>query len=177
MAYTCNKNIDYLKDFQQNTGNAFIKTEYGFEKSEGKGISNCDSQLKYLIQNLINLLQNNDLNIINCYSLYNDLSKESVEVIWDEMNLNPENKNKQPTNNPEYIINFIKEKKLPDEFYPYYHVSYNLEYILKRSSFYKAIKTKFEEYADNSPNAEPSEEYKIALKDIYSRIQLIVPDF
>ena len=177
MAYTCNKNIDYLKDFQQNLGNAFIKTEYGFEKEDEKGIKNFDSQLKYLIKNLIDLLENNDLDIINYYSLGNYLSKESLEAIWDEINLNPGNKNKQPTNNPEYIINFIKEKKLPDEFYPYYHVSYDLEHILKKSSFYKGINTKFEEYAENCSNAEPSEEYKIALKDIYSRIQLIIPDF
>ena len=104
MAYTCNKNIDYLKDFQQNLGNAFIKTEYGFEKEDEKGIKNFDSQLKYLIKNLIDLLENNDLDIINYYSLGNYLSKESLEAIWDEINLNPGNKNKQPTNNPEYII-------------------------------------------------------------------------
>ena len=177
MAYTFNKNIDYLKDFQQKTGNAFIKTDFGFEKSDEKGIINFDSQLKYLVQNIINLLKNYDLDIINYYSLSNYLSKESVDVIWNEMNLVPENNNKQPTSSPNSIIEFIEEKKLPKEFYPYYQVNYKLEHVLEKSSFYKGIETKFTEYIENSPNAEPSEEYKIALKDIYSKIQLNLPDF
>ena len=47
-------------------------------------------------------------------------------------------KNRYPTNDVDHIIQFLNEKKLPREFYLYYKVSYDLNYILKKSKNYKS---------------------------------------
>ncbi len=96
---TFNKNTDYLRNCQLHTGNTFIRTEHGFEKSIGIGIGfpSKKSGLSKLTQILIDNLQNEN-EIIDYNELRNNLSKESIEIIWNEFDLKPENKNKQPTN-------------------------------------------------------------------------------
>ena len=178
IAGTFNKNIDYLKSHQQNTGGAFIKTEYGYEKTDIKNIVNSSpSNLKNLTSNLINCLENNNMDIFSSYYLSSDLSKEAINIIWNEMDSKLEYKNKQPADNIDSIKKFIEEKKLPNEFYPYYQVSYGLKNILEKSSFYKTIETKFIEYAEKTENVEPTIEYKNAIKDVCSKIRIIVSDF
>ena len=178
---TFNKNIDYLKSVQKKTGETFKKTEYGFEKTDKKDEANigssCKSQIKNLTKNLIYCLENKNIDIFSQYWLKDYLSKESIEIIWNEMNLKPENKNKQPTDNIGSIKQFIEDKKLPENFYPFYSVHYNLLGILKESSSYKTIETKFKEYAEKAKNVEPRKEYKIAIKDVCSKIQFISKDF
>ena len=174
---TFNKNIDYLRDYQQKTGYEFTKTEYGFIKTEGKGDETEIYNLKYLTKNVVNCLQSGNLDIIDYYDLGYNLSKESIEIIWNEMYLDKENENKQPTTNSRSITEFIHEKKLPEKFYEYYNVNYKLFRILEKSQSYKSIEKKFAEYAENAINIEPSNEYKNALKDIYSKVKLKIKDF
>ena len=117
------------------------------------------------------------LNFIDYYDLSSELSKESIELIWNQLDLKQENKNKQPVHNVDDVIKFINEKKLPNEFYPYYEVSYGLLNVLKKCDLYKTIKQKFIEYANKSKNVEPNKEYKIALNDIFSKVKIIQKDF
>ena len=93
------------------------------------------------------------------------------------MYLDKENENKQPTTNSRSITEFIQKKKLPEKFYEYYNVRYKLFHILEKSQSYKSIEKKFAEYAENAINIEPINEYKNALKDIYSKVKLKIKDF
>ena len=131
--FTINKNIDYLSDSQQSTGSSFLKTEYGFIKTNEKLTEGRNYNLRGLTKYLINCLESQNLDIIDYFDLGRYLSKEAIEIIWNEMNLIKENKNKQPTNNINHITEFLKEKKLPETFYEYYSVSYKLLHILEKS--------------------------------------------
>jgi len=172
MSGTLNKNIDYIKHVQENTNETFVRTEYGFEKTEEKanGIY-CKSELKNLVKDIINCLESKTLNIIDYYELKKRLEKDGFDLLWNEMNSRPENKNKQPGYNTSRIDNFIKNKKLPENFYPYYKVGYDLFYLLENSSLYIDIDTKFGKYAEKTEDVVPKNEYKIAIKNICSIIQ------
>lgn len=43
---TMNKNIEFLKDIQENKGGTFVKTKYGYEKVEGQGNGKLNTGLK-----------------------------------------------------------------------------------------------------------------------------------
>jgi len=175
---TLNKNIDYIKHVQQNTDEVFIRTEFGFEKTEEKGnVTYCKSELKNLTKDIINCLESKNLNIINYYDLINKLKQDGIDVIWNEMNSRPENNNKQPVDYKSSIDNFIKNKKLPEDFYPCYEVKYDLFHVLEKSSFYIDIETKFANYAEKTEDVVPKNEYKIAIKEICSKIQLKIKEF
>ena len=158
----------------------FIKAKYGFERSKddnyssGYGINNAN--LKNLTKNLVELLKK-EVQIIDYRIIASKLSPESIEILWNEMSMNPDNKNKYPTHDVDNIIKFINKKSLPNEFYLYYKVSYDLWYVLEKSKNYKSIEKKFEEYAEKAENVEPNKEYKEALKSIYSTLKNILPDF
>ena len=173
---TFNKNTDYLRESQLKTGNTFRRTEYGFVKSKGKGSGIINSGLSKLTQNLIYCLQEKD-DIIDYWELGDNLSDESIEIIWNEFDLKPENKNKQPTDKMNNVEVFISKKKLPKDFYPYYVVRYRLMHVLKKCKLYKSIEDKFKEYAMNTPNVEPNKEYQTALDDIYTKIKMIDENF
>ena len=178
---TFNKNIEYLKNTQENTGYTFIKTKYGFERCKEDNNDNSkyekdNAKLKNLTKSLVGLLEN-EVEIINYFELGSKLSPESIDIIWNEMDVMQGDKNRYPTNDVDHIIQFLNEKKLPKEFYLYYKVSYDLSYILKKSKNYKSIEKKFEEYAEKTESVEPNKEYKEALKSIYSKLKTILPDF
>ena len=143
---TMNKNIEFLKDIQENKGGTFVKTKYGYEKVEGQGNGKLNTGLKNFTANLISCLEKG--NIIDYWNLANTISPESFKIIWNEMDSRPENKNKQPSNETYKITKFIEEKKLPEEFYPFYSVNYELMYVLKKCPLYKDIETKFAEYTE-----------------------------
>jgi hypothetical protein len=90
------------------------------------------------------------------------------------MDMLQENKNRYQINDVDYIIRFLHNNKLPKEFYLYYKVSYDLNYILRKSKNYKSIEKKFEEYAEKTESVEPNKEYKEALKSIYSKLKTIL---
>lgn len=176
---TFNKNIDYLKDAQENTGYTFIRTKYGFEKTNDNNYSGNkenNAKLKNITKNLIELLEV-ESEVIDYYAIGSNLSPEAIEIIYNEMNMKPENKNKYPSNNINHIVTFLDDKKLPKEFYTYYKVSYDLFHVLEKSKNFKNVEKKFEEYAKNTEDVEPNKEYKEALKSIYSKIQTYSPDF
>ena len=175
---TLNKNIDYIKHVQQNTDEVFIRTEYGFEKTEDKeNVSHCKSELKNLTKDIINCLESNNIKIIDYSQLRKQLKKDGIDLIWNEMDSRPENHNKQPGGYPSLTNAFIKEKKLPEDFYPYYEVKYDLFQVLEKSSFYIDIETKFAKYAEKTEDVKPRNKYKIALKEICSKIQLKIKEF
>ena len=176
ISFTFNKNVDYLRENQLKTGNAFIRTEYGFEKSDGKGSDVLKSGLSTLTKNIIYCLQK-EKDVFSYYELRNNLSKESIEIIWNELDSNPNYKNKQPVYNINDVMKFIHEKKLPDYFYPFYSVSYELMKVLEKYSLYQTIENKFEEYVTKAFSIEPGEEHKKALEEIYVKIKIIISDF
>jgi len=87
------------------------------------------------------------------------------------------NQNRQLSDYPSYISNFINDKKLPKSFYSFYEVRYTLFEILKESSLYIDIETKFGIYTEKTEEVEPKNEYKIAIKDICSKVQLKLKKF
>ena len=117
------------------------------------------------------------MDLIDAYKLSNQLSKEAIDIIWNEIELNPEFKGKQPVRFASDIIKFLEKKKLPKEFYPYYEVNYYLMNILKKSSFYKDIERKYEEYTEKLESVEPDFEYSSSLQTIYQKIIEVYPKF
>ena len=103
------------------------------------------SGLSTLTKNIIYCLQK-EKDVFSYYELRNNLSKESIEIIWNELDSNPNYKNKQPVHFINDVMKFIHEKKLPDYFYPFYSVSYELMKVLEKYSLYQTIENKFEEY-------------------------------
>ena len=144
-------------------------------KEEIKGT--IKSQFKNLVKDIINFLESEKLNIVDYNQLKYTLSKESIEIIWNEMDSRPENKNKQPEHYINYVKNFIESKKLPTDFYPYYYVPYGLMEILEKSEKHINIEEKFKEYVEHSQNVEPEEKYKIALNEVCSKVKIKINDF
>ena len=93
---TLNKNIDYFKHIQQNTNEKFAKTEYGFERvNDNNGLSSFGiSKFKNLIKDLIACLESKDIKVLDYYELKDNLNKESIELLWNEMESRDDNKNK-----------------------------------------------------------------------------------
>ena len=173
-----NKNVDYIEDAQKNKGGFFIKTEYGFEKSdkETNKVQSVKSQLNNLPKNLIKCLNYNDLDVYNEYALRSYLNSQSIELIWNEVNSN-HSKDEQPANDSKQITNFIEEKKLPKDFYPYYHVTYELLKVLEKSKHYLNVNQKFAKYVEDSKTIEPKGKYKDALKEICDKITPYIKNF
>ena len=58
---TMNKNIEFLKDIQENKGGTFVKTKYGYEKVEGQGNRKLNTGLKNFTANLISCLEKENI--------------------------------------------------------------------------------------------------------------------
>ena len=125
---------------------------------------------------IINSIGNENLNFISSYDLANNLSQESIEYIWNKVYLTID-KEKSPVTNESEIQNFIREKNLPKNFYPYLKVNYDLMQILERSKNYISISDKFDGYIANSIEVKPKGKYLIALGEIYSKIKKLEPSF
>ena len=174
-----NKNVDYFKHIQEKTNVEYVKAQCGFEKGNNKEEIKgaIKSQFKNLVKDIINFLESEKLNIVDYNQLKYTLSKESIEIIWNEMDSRPGNKNKQPKHYINYVKNFIESKKLPIDFYPYYYVPYGLMEILEKSEKHISIEEKFKEYVEHSQNVEPEEKYKIALNEVCSKVKIKINDF
>lgn len=164
-----NKNIKYLTNVQKKEGKSFEQNNYGFKEknyfSIGKPIN---PNFKYLTQNLLYCLQNKSKKIFDPYTLSSKLSQECKNLIWDEMNLEKDNNGKQPICYENDIKNFIKNRKLSKNFYPYYIVSWDLYYILKYCSKYESIEDKYSRYKKDIIIVSPDKEHQNALNNINS---------
>jgi hypothetical protein len=161
-----NENIQYLTNIQKNEGKSFVQNKYGFEKTNnfiGKSIS---PKFKYFTQNLIYCLEYKSTKIFDASMLSSKLSQESKNLIWDVISSRKDNIGKQPIY---YDINdFINEKKLSEDFYPHYRVSWDLFCILEGSSKYESIEVKYSKYKKNLEIVSPDLEHQNALKKINS---------
>lgn len=164
-----NKNIKYLTNFQKKEGKSFEQNNYGFiEKTYfliGKPIY---SNFKYLTQNLLYCLQNKSKRIFDPHILSSKLSQECKNLIWNEMNLEKDHNDKQPIYNENEIKKFINNRKLSNNFYPYYMVSWDLYYILKDCPKYESIEDKYSRYKKDIIISSPDKEHQNALNDINS---------
>lgn len=175
MANCFNKNTDYLRNTQDNLGKPFIKTKYGFEHGLSSGPL-LKPNLKNATKNIMNCL-NKTWEIYDGYTLSNNLSKESIDIIWKEWRKENGNEEKQPTDDTYTINKFLKEKNLNSKFYEVYVVSTNLMNVLKKSQNYISIYTKYDEYLKKSQIIEPNEKYKNVIKKIYSILKNDINNF
>ena len=91
--------------------------------------------------------------------------------MWNHMLKNDKSLNeKYPNNNCDKIYSFIKHKNLPDNFYPCFHVSYQLYNVLKKKDNFQTLKEKYNIYLKNVPTVDIPIKYKKALKEIYLKI-------
>jgi hypothetical protein len=160
-----NENIQYLTNIQKNEGKSLVQNKY-VEKTNnfiGKSIS---PKFKYFTQNLIYCLEYKSTKIFDASKLSSKLSQESKNLIWDVISSRKDNIGKQPIY---YDINdFINEKKLSEDFYPHYRVSWDLFCILEGSSKYESIEVKYSKYKKNLEIVSPDLEHQNALKKINS---------
>jgi hypothetical protein len=160
-----NENIQYLTNIQKNEGKSLVQNKY-VEKTNnfiGKSIS---PKFKYFTQNLIYCLEYKSTKIFDASKLSSKLSQESKNLIWDVISSRKDNIGKQPIY---YDINdFINEKKLSEDFYPHYRVSWDLFCILEGSSKYESIEDKYSKYIKNLEIVSPDLEHQNALKKINS---------
>lgn len=134
-------------------------------------------QIKFLPLNLIEMLEIQNQNYIDYYSLSNQLEKEAIDIIWNEMDSRPKCKGKQPSDDIDRINQFLSDKKLPEDFYPCYQVSSGLSTILEKSTFYKSIETKFYDYIEKAEIVKPNKEYDLCLEKVYQKIKEVLPKF
>ena len=114
------------------------------------------------------------------YYLHSYINKEGANLIWAEWKKNPENSGKQPCyiDAEKNIKNFILNKKLNDDFYPYMtNISWQQWNCLKKSVEYMTIEQKFESLKKNSKEDSVPEKYIPALKEICEKMKLVSPDF
>ena len=164
-----NKNIKYLKNLQKNEGKSFVQNKYGFEEKTYFSISKAIyPKFKEFIKNFIYCLENKHKKIFEPETLYLKLTQESKNLIWDKMSSKENNIGKQPSYSDWNIQNFIKDKKLSLNFYPYYIVSWDLYYILKGSSKYESIQDKYSKYKKDIIIISPDKDHQNALDNIYS---------
>ena len=71
----------------------------------------------------------------------------------------------------------MKEKKLSENFYPYYHVSYGLFKILWRSKYYKSIDQKYKEYLKSAYKVNPNEKHKTGLNILDTLLKNILKNY
>ena len=114
------------------------------------------------------------------YYLHNYINREGANLIWAEWKKNPDNSGKQPctTDVEKSIKNFILNKKLNEDFYPYVtNISWQQWHSLRKSIEYMTIEQKFESLKKNSKEDCIPEKYAPALKEISDTMKLVSPDF
>lgn len=114
------------------------------------------------------------------YYLHNYLNREGANLILAEWKKNPDNNGKQPCyiDTEKNIKNFILNKKLNDNFYPYVtNISWQQWHNLRKSIEYMTIEQKFENLKKNSKEDCIPEKYFPALKEISDKMKLVSTDF
>ena len=129
-----------------------------------------------IFNDIIDIIKNDDYNIIDSYSFADSLSQECIEYIWKKFYLD-KNKKENPVYKINKVSNFINEKNLSKDFYPFFEVNYSMMKILKKSKNYISVKNKFSLYVQNAVTVEPKGIYKEALQEIYSKVKIMKESF
>ena len=114
------------------------------------------------------------------YYLHNYIKKEGADLLWKEWQKKTNYENKQPATSDVAIKikNFILEKKLPEDFYPYAtQVSWEQFSNLVKSSNYETIGNRFEKIKKGSNIATINENEGKVLDNIKSQMEKFVPGF
>ena len=114
------------------------------------------------------------------YYLHNYINREGANLIWSEWKKNTDNNGKQPCyiDTEKNIKNFILNKKLNEDFYPYVtNISWQQWHNLRKSVEYMSIEQKFESLKKNSKEDCIPEKYAPLIKEISDKMKLVAPDF
>ena len=114
------------------------------------------------------------------YYLHNYINKEGANLIWAEWKKNSENSGKQPCyiDTEKNVKNFILNKKLNDDFYPYTtNISSQEWHNLRKSSEYITIEQKFESLKKNSKQDSIPDKFIPAIKEISEKMKLVSSGF
>ena len=114
------------------------------------------------------------------YYLHNYINKEGANLIWAEWKKNSENSGKQPCyiDTEKNVKNFILNKKLNDDFYPYTtNISWQEWHNLRKSSEYITIEQKFESLKKNSKQDSIPDKFIPAIKEISEKMKLVSSGF
>ena len=114
------------------------------------------------------------------YYLHNYINREGANLIWAEWKKNPNNNGKQPCyiDCEKNIKNFILNKKLNEDFYPYVTtISWQQWPNLRKSIEYITIEQKFENLKKSSKEDSIPEKYVPALKEISDKMKLVSSNF
>lgn len=114
------------------------------------------------------------------YYLHNHLTREGANLIWEEWKKNPNNIGKQPcyVDNEKNVKNFILNKKLNEDFYPYVtNISWQQWHCLRKSTEYITIEQKFENLKKNSKEDSIPEKYVPLIKEVGDKMKMVAPDF
>ena len=158
--------------------------KYVFENMEEikkKLKENEQSKLENFPRLILDYILANHRLIVDFYSYSNSniadiLWNEYIKIHKDRENCYPYSycywrKEKEPGE-------FMKEKNLPKEFYPYFKCeTQNLYLILIKRKNFKTIEQKYKEYIDNFPNVEIPERFKEPIKEIVEKLNLFRNNF
>ena len=112
-----------------------------------------------------------DKNYSITYNLHYYINENGANLIWKQLLKNNEDlEKKYPIYKINEVKDFIKEKKLSDDFYPFFQVSYQLFDVLENKENFITIKNKYENYLKNAPNSKIPIKYIKTLKEIQSII-------
>ena len=131
---------------------------------------------KSIFDEVIKCINNDDINIINSYELADSLSQECIEYIWKKI-YSAQDKKANPVYSVYKVTDFIEEKNLSKDFYPYFKVNYSLMKILEKSKKYLSVQNKFTLYVKNAVTVEPKGTYKKALNEIYTKVKTMKENF
>ena len=191
LALFCNSNIAKLnikkKEKEENNKNkenkrpqscAKIRKENNILEDNSTSNQEIKKEIDYetIFVDIINSIKDDDIDIISGWKISNSLSQESIECIWDIIYLN-QDKKKNPVKDENFINNFINNRKLPKDFYPFFKVNSNLMYILEKSKNYISINKKFSNYVSNVIIVEPKGKYKKALEEIFNNVKKMKNEF
>ena len=125
---------------------------------------------------IIDIIKNDNIDLINSYDFADSLSQEVIEYIWKKI-YSVNDKKKHPVYSEYKVTDFIENKNLSREFYPYFKVNFSMMKILEKSKNYISIEDKFSIYVEKAITVESKGIYKSSLNEIYSKIKIMKESF
>ena len=143
----------------------------------GKLNEEFSEKLQKLPERVLDMLSRNEQVV---YYLHNYIKREGADLLWYEWQKNTNFVNKQPATADMAIIikNFILDKKLPEEFYPYTNqVSWLQFENLKMAGNYETIQARFDNVKNGSKVIINSEDENKIIENIVKQMEKFVPGF